>query len=499
MVNNKAIKILSTFSSEEQKRFYDFVNSPFHNKNNKLIQLIDLLKDYHPSYEFDPGLVQKRIYPDSKTGKNNMKKLMSELLRVCESFLKCLRLEDESFQSEIILIKEFEQRKLDSLCSLYLNRIDKDFNDNKMYVKYIERIPLEELKITFSQPRNVGFKEMKHFEVMTECGLICFLDTLFAEMQSVKTYRSNYNDDGMKPLSEFFLNNLDADNFAKHLNLNKTEHRLIYILLNFIKFTYDPDNTESFMKAKKYLLEFPYSCRENCIDLIGMYDALYNYCIQQLISGNNEFRFELFEVCKKKLLLIKQFDLKGMIHWAMFRSIASNAIKIGETEWAEAFIKENIDKLPEDIRQEIYYYLFSLLELAKKNYEKALEHSSRININYHHSKVIVKYVSLICYYELELFEQSLSCLDSFKHFLSYSEQLEENVRSDYKQFIKLYSRMLQYRMNPETLNKKCIGEMADEAAKILSGKEWVSEKINEFASYYSAHKKKKERSVLKHA
>ncbi|MEO8666607.1 MAG: hypothetical protein ABI462_14030, partial [Ignavibacteria bacterium] len=61
MIKNNAIIILKTFSGEEVKLFEDFLNSPFHNKNTKVIQLFNLLKKFHPGYN-DGKLSKENLF-----------------------------------------------------------------------------------------------------------------------------------------------------------------------------------------------------------------------------------------------------------------------------------------------------------------------------------------------------------------------------------------------------------------------------------------------------
>ncbi|MDQ3020853.1 MAG: hypothetical protein M3R36_09825 [Bacteroidota bacterium] len=50
MIKSNAILILKTFSDKEVSLFEDFLSSPFHNKNTKVIQFFNVLKKYHPAY-----------------------------------------------------------------------------------------------------------------------------------------------------------------------------------------------------------------------------------------------------------------------------------------------------------------------------------------------------------------------------------------------------------------------------------------------------------------
>ena len=63
MIKSSVISILNTFSQEEIKQFEDFLNSPFHNKNAKVIQFFNVLKEYHPGFD-DEKLTKENLFKE---------------------------------------------------------------------------------------------------------------------------------------------------------------------------------------------------------------------------------------------------------------------------------------------------------------------------------------------------------------------------------------------------------------------------------------------------
>jgi hypothetical protein len=72
------------------KHFGDFVNSPFHNKDQKMILLYNLLRNFHKEYNsksFTKENIYWKIYPGKKIDDPTFRNLVSDLLKLAENFL----------------------------------------------------------------------------------------------------------------------------------------------------------------------------------------------------------------------------------------------------------------------------------------------------------------------------------------------------------------------------------------------------------------------------
>lgn len=118
MEKSKVIKIFKTFSGEEFKSFKDFVRSPFHNKNKNVIRLFDILKKQYP--DFKSGTIAKekifsKLFPGKKYNDVVIRILISDLLKLSESFLSYTEFQKSHLTSLKFLLNELKERNLDSL------------------------------------------------------------------------------------------------------------------------------------------------------------------------------------------------------------------------------------------------------------------------------------------------------------------------------------------------------------------------------------------------
>ena len=172
MLNSKIIDILQTFSHPEFKRFGDFVSSPFHNKNRKLIQLFELLSKFYPA--FDGKELTKEYLFDKIFGKEkkeyadaSIRNLLSDLIILAEKYLSYIAFEKDEFDFYEKSLRELCERKLDTVFEKKLKSAEELLSQNETEgeLDYYRKFILEELKSSSRQ----------------------FYDNL-------KLYKSNFND-----------------------------------------------------------------------------------------------------------------------------------------------------------------------------------------------------------------------------------------------------------------------------------------------------------------
>lgn len=120
MLNSKVIDILKTFSIEELKRFGEFLNSPYHNKNKKAILLFELLSKYHADYD-NKNLTKEKLYAGIFTNVTkefndaSIRNLLSDLTVLAERYLSIMRFEKDRFEFTEKVLRELSERKLTGL------------------------------------------------------------------------------------------------------------------------------------------------------------------------------------------------------------------------------------------------------------------------------------------------------------------------------------------------------------------------------------------------
>jgi len=120
----------------------------------------------------------------------------------------------------------------------------------------------------------------------------------------------------------------------------------------------------------------------------------------------------------------------------------------------------------------------ALLNYERGEYGKTLENILAINIELVHFKIDVRYLTVKTYYELDYYEQLLSSIDAFRHFLSSDKHISERIVNVYSNFCSLIGRLAKIRLDASFDNLPAIKkEIRDLENKATS--EWLMKKAEE--------------------
>ena len=127
MQKTKLVEVIQGLNDKEIKRFDEYVNSPFFNKNDKVIELLKFLRKYHPNFDnsrFTKENAYKAVFgARQKFNVQKLRNIMSQLFKLLEAYL---------VQLEFDVDKDFHNISL-------LAALDKRYMDKQFTQKYIAR------------------------------------------------------------------------------------------------------------------------------------------------------------------------------------------------------------------------------------------------------------------------------------------------------------------------------------------------------------------------
>ncbi|HAY32971.1 MAG TPA: hypothetical protein DCY06_02450 [Bacteroidetes bacterium] len=118
-----------------------------------------------------------------------------------------------------------------------------------------------------------------------------------------------------------------------------------------------------------------------------------------------------------------------------FRNTYLTAFSLNEYEWVENFIKNYGKEIIESDRVNSVKIAYAQLEFERGNYENVLESVAGINADHAYSKIDIRNLTLMSYYELNHTESALSMIDSYRHFINNSSNLSEVFRESHLRFV----------------------------------------------------------------
>jgi len=479
VIKSSVILILKTFSDEEIKQFEDFLNSPFHNKNTKVLRLFNTLKEYHPGYNDDKLSKEnlfKELFGNLKYKESYVRNLFSDLNILAEQYLQYVHI-TKNYTYEKFLIEELNIRDITELMDKKIRLFEKKINLEKSKDQdyYMNRLFIYNMKAALRTDKTLTESFLPD-EILNKIKilLITVMESYFhliIEEQRVKI-RHNF---------VFLKHTLDY--LKDHLDEFKDSPLLIIFYHLWLCF-FDKNDEKYFLKTKK-LFKTHFSSLTK-LDKQNIYSVLQAYCMNKIDKGYESYNKELVNILLEILKFNAVSHKDDLIHLNLYRNILLVCCKLKEINLLKKFISDYIGFIRVESRKSMSAYSFAHLNFHQNNFEKALELCNEINFNdllvstneNLFFKNDIKKLVLMCLYELNSTESALSHVDAYKHFLKNSKVIKEDRRRKYNNFINLVNELIKLRINFDDFKFVEFKKKVQNTKELIGGA-WVMEKISE--------------------
>lgn len=476
MKNTKLIKLLKSFTGNETEKFEEFVCSPFFNKNKTLINLCREILQYYPDFDsekFTEENVYRKLFPGERFDYFKIKNTVSDLLVLAVKFLKINSFDKKENDAELSLLNILHERKLDTLysqrekkLSLALkNALVKD-EDNLLMQYQLGRINAAHYKFEKS---GYEFKQIQNeFDAFLQYSLTGLL-RLYSKMIINKGHGNvNFN-------MEMFEN---VWGYANDKDFNDNPSCMIYRQIISLELSKSEKEFHKLEKLKnEYLKNIP---AEELYYILLVQNSFAAYRLKLGDESYYPARFRAF-----KEMFEHKFIDQNYIIFPNFISAYSSACMAGEYEWADYFMQKAQKGIsPKEETLNTLYYCMAFKEYRLGKFEKALEFFSKTNFKLYLMKVMVKSYSVRIYYELSLYEQALSAIDAFRHYLKSEKLMAEDQKTAHNEFMRLLTRLTELKI--EGINRKNIVDLEhlkkqteQMSSNPLASKNWLLQKCDE--------------------
>jgi hypothetical protein len=484
MKNSKLLEIIGSFSENELRAFDKFISSPFFERQRDVSGLFTIIKKFHPDYSNEALLKEKtfsKLFPGENYNEKKMKNLIFELTKAAEQFLVYNSIKNEPIRYDSLLAHELKKRKLDKPFLAALSLLEKKitelpFDGRSMFR---DKEDWSYLKEDYLFWKNEYDESIKYRLLNAEFFILSFLIKLLQRMEDKVIITTRYNKEFKNPLLDTMIGVLDFNSLFKMLKERNYQFTwLLEIYYYCYKCSMDNiDNEEDYEKLKKLFLEN--------IDFFSdiekhlLFSDLTYFCIIRKERGELKYSLEEFEIYKNMLKYYKfNHGQAEYFHIVLYRNIVFSSVSQGEYEWLEKFANNFNDKLPPDLQENMWHYVSALLFFSKKEYGKALESANKIKYDIFLYKLDVKNLLIKIYYELDLFDQAISMIDAYKHFLSNNKEHTRIYHKHYGNFINFYGKLIKLKENPDVVEINSLKENIISTQNVAS-RQWLMEKISE--------------------
>ncbi len=448
---------IESLKYKEAKRFKNFVSSEYFNQRKEVVLLVEVLLNYKFDLKLIPTkqeLIKKILGPKGKD--QELRLLMSYVSKLLEKFWVVETVENES---EVKLLKLLRSRNLSKQYEAKFKNISKQIAQNqrigidKFYQQYIFHLERYEANTERNKPLDLA-------GINTNFDIYYFLNRL------------KFTCDNLLHQHAYDLPKSEDTNIEKHIEFLKASglihHPYLTIYYHIHNFLMDLTLTDSFYQYQVTIKSMVNQIPKK--ELLSLYSYGLNYCN----LAPQDLTQESFQLYKEGLEA-GIFTLNNMIDKFNFRNISGQAIRCNEIEWAENFIEEYKNLLPDKDRSGSYHLNKAVLEFHKKNYQECLFHLQEADYKDMWFALAAKCGICKCYVELGESEALHYALNAMEQFVRRNNV--GHLKDGYMNFIRITRLFDRYYLT-NTSKLASLSTRIKQTEKLVE-RPWLLEKINQ--------------------
>jgi tetratricopeptide (TPR) repeat protein len=319
--------------------------------------------------------------------------------------------------------------------------------------------------------------------------ILYFMMQIIKQNMTLFTYKFNYDVDIEDNFLIDFSNNINFIEILKYLS-NKSSDSDYSKIADTYKHLYlmfsDFENEKHYFDYKKSFLQNSKIFNNSETQFLSA--RLVQYCLSKnRIAGlSSKYDKELFNIYN---LIVEngyyKVSFNDFFSVQLFRNIVLLGLRLKKYKWVEVFLEKYRSRLHPKQRKNMYNYCYAKLYFERGMYRKALIYFNKIELTSSDFKNDIKSMMLKTYYELNLIENVLTLIDSYKHFLKTNKTLSPERKSAFRSFINITHKLLDAKMNGKKSMITYI-ENRLKAKENVESRVWLLEKVAELKHGYKA-------------
>lgn len=463
MQTSTLLQLLRAMPVYRRNRLRKFLQSPYHNQRGDVLALFE-----HINRHLDGSreLLSKEpvfhaVYPGRAYGEQQLRYLMSFLLKAVEQFFVAEQLKTEVLPEQRLLLKAYREAAGPKSFQKALRRarqLQERAERGELFYHDSFAIEREEYLFRAGRKRDAPSQLPRLNAALDEAFLISRLkqSCLLSAHQAV--FREEEEGSGLLPL---LMNYLAG---SSHL-----ENPLLAAYYFYLKAVEAPAEPAYYQALKELILPDALPSEERR----PLFLLAINYGIRQFNDGQETYLQELFELYRTGLaggLLLPE----GRLSRFAFKNITAIALRLRQFAWTERFIGEYRQCLPPRHRENYVHYCLSKLCFEQGRLGEAMERLRQVEYEDLFLSIDAKIMLMKIYYELREYDALDSFLRSFERFLRRHKELTYH-RENYLNIIYFTRKLLE--VNPFDKEARAALRREVEAAGTLTERGWLLERV----------------------
>ncbi|MCB9296959.1 MAG: hypothetical protein H6559_28140 [Lewinellaceae bacterium] len=463
MKGSTLLQLLEAMSVYRRNRLRKFLLSPYHNQREDVSDLFEHI-DRHLGSDWAPLAKEPAflaVYPGRPFDEQQLRYLMSFLLKAIEQFLVVEQLNEDEILAQRLLLKGYRESAGPKSFQKALRRarqLEDKAERAELFYHHRFAVEREEYLFHAGRQRDAPSQLPRLNAALDEAFLVSRLKQgcLLSAHQAV--FREEEEGAGLLPLLMGFLEG------SRYL-----ANPLLAAYFYYLKAVEAPSEVRYYQALKELILPgFLPPEERRPLFLLAI-----NYGIRQFNDGQETYLKELFELYRTGLeeeLLLPE----GRLSRFAFKNIAAIALRLRQFEWAEGFIKEYQQYLPPRHRENYVHFCLSKLRFEQGRLGQAMDRLRQVEYEDLFLSIDAKVMLMKIYYELQEYDALDSFLRSFERFLRRHRELTYH-RENYLNVIYFTRKLLE--MNPYDKEARAGLRREMEAAPTLTERAWLLERV----------------------
>ncbi len=481
MLKNKITELLSSFSEDEVKRFYEFTSSVYFNKNGNLVKLLSELKKHHPGFEsakLTNEYLYRKVFSKEDYNEQVMRNLYSHLFKLGREFLAIEHFRNNDKEISLAALNQYSSKQLNSFFNPEIKDLETNLKSNDDFQAhsflYLYKMETERLNYLIQNDRQQ--EAVEHILTQSNYLIFYFIAQISNAQNNLKINEDTFNAKYNVNLVREFIMSSDFEKIMKYILRRKLPYgSILHMYYYKMMCSIFPENEDNFYKLKSFLEENISSVSN--LELYSVITAIEVYCTNKISKGSTKYYKELLQMYK--LAVINKTFVKGTppsMTAIKFRNIYTCAFRLGEYEWAKEFVDSHSKYLTPEGKA-IAELAYSQLDIHTKNYDSAMERLNAIKTDVYYVKKDIRRFMLQIHYERDHLESALSLLGSSRQFINNNSHIVTGVKDSFIKYINVMTSLVKLKSSRDPKKLALLKEKVESDS--LPSREWILEKISE--------------------
>lgn len=472
MHSSKLVAMLYRLTKAEKAAFRKWVDSPYHNQQAPVNQLLDYLLGLKGKAK-QPGLQQQAIYQAifgaATFDLPKLRHLFSKLTLCLEDFLAHRQAPRAAWEQSLVLAQVFQQKQLSHLAQQQLDKAQRILAQQAqrdqpyLYAQY----QFEETSHRVLNLEDRG--AVDNFQAIDTQYDLAYIAGKLRHSCRLLSHQALYQEAYDMGLLQAVLDHLrQRPNYLRFPAIG-----LYYYYYKAITQTQGADTY--FGLFKHYLLQHQQVFGQE--ELKELYILATNYSIRRLNTqqGNRSYIQETFELYQEALQL-GVLTQEGRISPFSYNNIAAIALGLQHYDWTWQFLDDYAPLLPPHLRQPCLQYNRSRWYFLQQQYHRAAQLLANDDFEDLHLNLSAKVLLLKTYYIIGEWKLLDALLNRFSTYLSRQKKLAYH-KQNYTNIIRFTRRLAQ--INPHSEKAKTKLRQEIEQTQLLTERNWLLEQLDD--------------------